>query len=234
MVEKDGYMGEKVVLEVKQRELVGKKVSKLRKQGLVPGVVYGEHIKSKAVEASYIDVQRVWRAAGRRQPIELSVDGAKHLAMIKSADIDPVKHRIRHLGLHIVNRNEKVETEVPVKIKLDEGNEVTPAERAGLVVLTALEKVEVEALPGDLPEAIYVNGEVLAEEGQHVSVSDLIVPKGVTVLTDPEIVIATVYEPSAIAAQNEEAAGEAESVADVEADNGAAEAPTEEKTDEKK
>lgn len=227
-------MGEKVLLEVKQRELIGKKVSKLRKQGLVPGVVYGENIKSKAVEAPYIEVQRVWRAAGRRQPIELSVDGAKHLAMIKSADIDPVKHRIRHLGLHIVNRNEKVETEVPVKIKLDEGNEVTPAERAGLVVLTALEKVEVEALPGDLPEAIYVNGEVLAEEGQHVSVSDLIVPKGVAVLTDPEIVIATVYEPSAIAAQNEEAAGEAESVAEVESENGAAEAPAEDKADEKK
>ncbi|HSE29407.1 MAG TPA: 50S ribosomal protein L25 [Candidatus Saccharimonadales bacterium] len=226
-------MGEKVVLEVKQRKLVGKKVSKLRKEGLVPGVIYGEHLKSKAVEASYIDVQKVWRVAGRRQPIEVSVDGAKHLAMIKSADIDPVKHRIRHLGIHVVNKNEKVETEVPVKIKLDEGNETTPAERAGLVVLTALEKVEIEALPNDLPEAIYVNGEVLAEEGQHVSVSDLIVPKGVKVLTDPEIVIATVYEPSAIAAQNEETAGAGESPAEVESENGSAEPEAESKKEEK-
>jgi large subunit ribosomal protein L25 len=213
-------MVEKVVLNVKQRSIVGKKVAKLRKEGLVPGVIYGENIKPKSVEATYIDVQKVWRAAGRRQPIELNFDGVKHLAMIKTADIDPVKHMIRHLGLHIVNKNEKVETEVPVKIKLEEGNEVTPAERAGLVVLMALEKVEIEALPGDLPEAIYFDGEKLIEEGQHASVVDLIVPKGVTILTDPEIVIATVYEPSAIAAQNEEAAGVAENVAEVEVENG--------------
>lgn len=214
-------MGEKVVLEVKLRKVVGKKVSKLRQQGLVPGVVYGEKVKSQPVEAGEMEVARVWKAAGKRQPIELDLDGARHLVMIKTVDIDPVKHKIRNLGLHVVNKNEKVEAEVPVKVRLAEGNEETPAERAGLVVLMAIEKVEVEALPNDLPEAVFFDGEKLTEEGQHATVADILPTKGVAILTEPEITIATVYEPAALAAQNEATGGQAEEVSEVTAENGA-------------
>lgn len=203
-------MGEKVELTVEQRSIVGKKVSKLRSEGLVPGVVYGEGHKAQAVMAPLVDAQKAWLSAGRRQPIELTLGKSKHLAMIKSIDLDPVKHKIRHLSFHIVNKNETVDAEVPVKIKLNQGNDETPAERAGLVVLMTLEKVQVKALPSELPEAVYFDGEKLESEGQHATIADLILPKGVKVDAEPDQVIASVYEPGALAAKNEEAAGSAQ------------------------
>lgn len=222
-------MGEKVAIAVEEREIIGKKVARLRKEGMVPAVVYGANIKPHSVMAPAVDMQKVWQAVGKRQPLELTVGKTKHLAMIKSADIDPVKHKVRHISFHVVKQDEKVDAEVPIRIRLSEGNDVTPAERAGLVVLTTLESIEVSALPGNLPEALEFDGEKLAQEGQHATVADLILPEGVTVDADPEQVIASVYEPSALAAQNEALAGEATSEAEVESENG--EAPTE--TDEK-
>lgn len=218
-------MGDKVLLTVEERKLLGKKVKKLRKDGLVPGVVYGHGIDAQPVMANAKVAEKVWQTAGRRQPVELTVSGKKHLAMIKSADIDPLKRRLRHLSFQVVNQNEEVETEVPVRID-NEGE--TAAERAGLVVLQAIETVEVSALPSKLPEFVIVPSDKLLADGDHVNVSDIVTPDGVQILTDPEIVVASVYEPSALAAQNEAAAGEATDESEVEAEKGA-EAEGEEK-----
>lgn len=218
-------MGDKVLLTVEERKLLGKKVKKLRKDGLVPGVVYGHGIDAQPVMANAKVAEKVWQTAGRRQPVELTVSGKKHLAMIKSADIDPLKRSLRHLSFQVVNQNEEVETEVPVRID-NEGE--TAAERAGLVVLQAIETVEVSALPSKLPEFVIVPSDKLLADGDHVNVSDIVTPDGVQILTDPEIVVASVYEPSALAAQNEAAAGEATDESEVEAEKGA-EAEGEEK-----
>lgn len=220
-------MGEKVKLTVEARTVTGKKVAKLRKEGLTPAVVYGSDQEATPVMASTMVVQKVWQSAGKRQPIELTVaGGAKRLAMIKSADIDPVKHKVRHLSLHVVKQNEKVDAEVPIRVRLDEGNDVTPAERAGLVVLTTMESVAVRALPNNLPEAMEFDGEKLTEEGQHATIADLIAKDGVEVDAEPDQVIATVTSTAAIAAANDSLAGDAESEADVASENGAStEAP---------
>lgn len=229
-------MGEKAKLTVEERAVTGKKVAKLRKEGIVPAVVYGSDMKPQSVMASTVDVQKVWQAAGKRQPIELTLGTVRRLAMIKSADIDPVKHKVRHLSLHVVKQNEKVDAEVPIRIRLNEGNDETPAERAGFVVLTTLESVSIKALPNDLPAALEFDGEKLTEEGQHATVADLIVPKGVEVDAEPDQVIASVTSTAALAAANEALAGEAESEADVQSENGAAEPapePEEDKKDKK-
>ncbi|HEU5187125.1 MAG TPA: 50S ribosomal protein L25 [Candidatus Saccharimonadales bacterium] len=227
-------MGEKVKLTVEERSVTGKKVARLRKEGLVPAVMYGNDVAAKSVMAPSMLVQKVWHAAGKRQPIELTLGHTKRLAMIKSADIDPVKHKVRHLSLHVVKQNEKVDAEVPIKIKLSEGNDETPAERAGLVVLTTVESVPVRALPNNLPEALEFDGEKLTEEGQHATIADLIVPEGVEVDAEPDQVIASVTSTAALAAANEALAGEAESEADVPAENGAVEAtPETEETSDK-
>lgn len=216
-------MGEKVKLTVEERSVTGKKVARLRKEGMVPAIVYGNDVATKPVMAPAMAVQKVWQAAGKRQPIELTVGTVRRLAMIKSADIDPIKHKVRHLSFHVVKQNEKVDAEVPIKTKLAEGNDVTPAERAGLVVLTTLESVGVRALPNNLPGALEFNGENLTEDGQHATIADLIVPEGVEVDAEPDQVIASVTSTAALAAANEALAGEAENEAEVPAENGAAE-----------
>lgn len=210
-------MGDKVVLTVEERTVLGKKVKQLRKQGLVPGIVYGADFASKAVMAPANVATKAWHTAGKHHPIELTIGKTKKLAMIKSAEVDPVKHKLRHLSLHVVKSNEKVETEVPVKVA---GEGETPAERAGLVVLQALEAVQIQALPAKLPDYLEVPGDKLTEAGVHVTVADIIPVDGVEVMTDPDIVVASVYEPSALAAANEAAAGEGTEDTEVEAENG--------------
>lgn len=194
-------MGEKVVLAAEERKLLGKKVKQLRKEGFVPGVMYGHDMPATAIMAKGVEATKAWRAAGKHRPIELSVSGKKRLAMVKSADLDPVKHRLRHLSLHLIKQNEKVEAEIPVKIK---GEGETPAEKLGLVVLQALESIEVVALPTKLPEVLEVASEKLVEPGDHVTVADVLPVEGVEIKTDPGVVVASVYEPSAIASQHAE------------------------------
>lgn len=200
-------MGDKVFLTVENREVIGKKVKRLRKQGIVPAVVYGSGMEATLVMAQATEAEKAWRDAGRRQPVELTLGGKKHLAMIKSADLEPVKRHLRHLSLHVVKQNEKVETEVPVHV-VGEGE--TPAEKAGLVVLKTIDTVQISALPKNLPEFVEVPGDTLAEAGDHVTVAQIVPLEGVEIQTDPEQIVATVYEPSALAAANEAAAGQAD------------------------
>ena len=212
-------MGEKVELTLQDRTIVGKAVKNLRRQGLVPAIVYGAKFETRAVQGQGLEMAKAYRTVGRRHPVEIHLGTQKKLAMIKSADLDPVKRTLRHIEFHVIKQNEKVETEVPIVI---EGTGETPAEKAGLVVLTTIDTVEIEALPSHLPDNLVLVGEKLAEVGDHLTIADLKVPEHVTVLSDPAQVVATVYEPSALQAANEAAGGDAkpEDVEDVAAEHG--------------
>ena len=218
-------MGDKVVLSVEEREILGKKVKQLRKQGYVPAVMYGSDMKAKPIMAQAQDAARAWHKAGKHQPVEVAVGKTKKLAMIKSADLDPVKRSLRHLSLHVVKQNEKVETEVAIRIA-NEGE--TEAEKAGLVILQTTEMVPIAALPKNLPDFLEVGSEKLAAAGDHVTIADIVPVEGVEILAEPEQLIATVYEPAALAAQNEAAAGDATDESEVESENGAEEGESEE------
>lgn len=228
-------MGEKVVLTVEERNVIGKKVKQLRKQGFVPAIVYGSEMEPVAVQAETVAATKAWRTAGKHQPVEITIGGKTRLAMIKSADLQPVKRSLRHLSLHVVKQNEKVETEVAVHVT-NAGE--TPAEKAGLVVLKTIETVQIAALPKSLPDAVEVPGEKLAEAGDHVTVADILPIDGVTVLSDPDQIVATVYEPGALQAANDAAGGDAVDETVVDAENGAEAVPAEgeeaAKADEKK
>jgi len=217
-------MGDKVVLTVEERNILGKKVKQLRKQGFVPAIVYGGDMQATAVQADAAAATKVWKTAGKHQPVEITLSGKKQLTMIKSADLEPTKRSLRHLSLHVVKGNEKVETEVAIHVK---GSGETPAEKAGLVVLTTIESVQISALPKNLPDAVEVPGEKLVEAGHHLTVADILPIDGVTILSDPEQIVVTVYEPGALAAANEAAGGAATDVADVEAEKGAEATPAE-------
>jgi large subunit ribosomal protein L25 len=213
-------MGEKVELSVTLRDVTGKKVASLRKEGYVPAVVYGHDFPAQSVMADSVPMTKAVHRAGKHHPVELTIGDQKRLAMIKATDFDPVKHTVRHVAFHVVKQNEEVETEVPVVVT---GEGETPAEKAGMVVLTGTETVQVKALPNNLPDQLEVQGEKLVEVGDHLTVADIVAPKGVTIMSEPELVVATVYEPSALQAANEAAGGDAEvgDEATVESEEGA-------------
>lgn len=201
---------EEVMLEVKKREVLGKAVKRLRKEGLVPAVIHDHGKESIHVEGQYLEVLKAYQQAGKHHPVNLSAGDHKYTVLIKHVDIDPRRHELRHVVFNAVKANEKVDAEIPVRIRYDEGNDSTPAERAGLVVLTQLDAVEVEALPRDLPDFLEFDGEKLVEVGNSLTVADLIVPANVTIKTDPGHPLATVFEPSALQAANDAAGGDAE------------------------
>jgi large subunit ribosomal protein L25 len=201
---------DKLELDLQTRETVGKGLNALRRSGQVPAVIHDHGKDSVIVQGEYMNVYKTVNQAGKNHPIAVSVGGKKYTALVKDVSLDPRKGTYTHIVFNAVNANETVTAEVPLHAKYDEENESSPAERAGLIVLHNVEVVEVEALPANLPDALYFNGETLVEAGNQLTVADLIVPKNVTIKTEESTVIATVFEPSALAAANDSAGGDAE------------------------
>lgn len=199
-----------VTLTLEERKVTGKSVKHLRKAGVVPAVIHDHGKPSIVVQVGYQSVLKAYQSAGKHHPVELTASGKKYTALIKSITFDPKYNAITHIVFNAVKANEKVEAEIPIKPRYDEGNDSSPAERASLIVLANLETVQVKALPKDLPDVLEYDAEKLVEVGDHVTVADLIVPSGVEVETSAEHAIATVYEPSALQAKNDALAGEAE------------------------
>jgi large subunit ribosomal protein L25 len=208
-------------VKLQQRTVVGKGLNRLRHDGVVPAVIHNHGAESIHVMGKEAELIKVYQAAGKHHPLNLEVGDDKYLALIKDAHFNPVKRRLQHVVFQAIKRDEKVEAEVPIRI---EGE--VPAEKVGLMLLHQLDSVEIEALPKDLPDELIVGADKLVELHDKVTVADLQIPAGVTVLTDLEHPIATVAESRAMAAEEAEAA-EAEGVGGEEGEEGQAEASAE-------
>lgn len=211
-----------ISLTLDERTVTGKKVARLRQQGFVPSVVYGGKSTPLSTQSQFVETSKVAHAAGKHTPVHLTIDGKKKLAIIKSIDMDPVRHQVRHIAFHTIKQNEKIVTEVPIILT---GQGESLAEKAGLVVLQALEMIEIRAIPANLPESFEVSIATLESPDDKLTLADVQLPDGVEyadVEQDTSLVIANVYEPSALQAANEAAGGEAEEdVEDVESEHGA-------------
>lgn len=208
-------------VKLKQREVIGKGLNKLRHDGVIPAVIHNHGQPSIHVMAPEVELLKVYQLAGKHHPLNLEVGDEKYLALIKDAHFDPVRRRLQHVVFQAIRRNEKVEAEVPVRL---EGE--IPAEKVGLMVLHQLDSVQIEALPANLPDELVVSTEKLAELHDKITVADLEVPEGVTVLDEPDHPIATVVETRAQVAE-EAAEDEAEGVGGEEDEEGQAEAGAE-------
>ncbi len=224
-------MGDKLTLKLDSREVQGKKVAKLRKEGIVPAVVYGPGIEPLSVQAAENVIEKVYRQAGTYTPVHLTIGSKRKIAMIKDVDFEPVKGSIRHVSFHAVKASDPVNAEVPVHL-VGEGE--SEAEKNGLIVLQALDKIEVRALPMDLPDAVEISIVDLKEPGDKVTLASATLPEGVEFVEHDDghhdddeekphvtdLMVASVWEPAALQAANEAAAGDAEDESEVESDNG--------------
>jgi len=212
---------EDINLTLEKRTITGKAVKQLRRDGFLPAVIHDHGKPSINVSGGYLQLHRAYLQAGKHQLLQLKVGDQSYTVLIKTAEFDPRKHRLNHIVFGAVKSDEKVTAEIPVRLSDD-----IPAEKTSLVVINQLDNVTVEALPKDLPDELVIDASGLIEIGDKVSVSDIVPPPGVTIMTDPTHAIATVYEPSALAAANESAGGAAE------AETPAEEAETAEETTE--
>ncbi len=190
-----------ITLSLEKREVVGKQVRALRREGKVPAVIHNHGKASVIVNAPFVEITKVYAAAGKHHAVDLTVGSDKYLAIIKDVDLDPRLNTLRHVVFNAVRQNEKVQTEVPIELEGD-----SPAEKAGLMILHQLEHVDVEALPRALPDKLVVSVENLIEIGDKITIADLVVPEGVTVLTEADHPIAAVIETPAQISEEDEAA----------------------------
>jgi large subunit ribosomal protein L25 len=221
-------------LKLDIRTASGKQAAKLRAEGLVPSVIYEGHKETVLAQSPIVETTKLVHSAGKHSPVTLAVDGKKRLAMIKSIDIEPVKQKVRHVAFHAIKQNEVITAEVPITLV---GLGESEAEKAGLIILQTIEHVQVKAKPADLPEAIELSVVELATAEERITVADITLPTGVEfadVEQDLDLVIANVYEPAALEAANEAAAGDAVIDDEPEAENGAEEAPAAESAEETK
>lgn len=203
-------MGEQTIeLDMQLRETTGKAVKHLRRQGQVPAVIHDHGKASVLVQAPYTVLHHAYQQAGRNRLISLKAGAKSYTALIKDATFEPRKNQLTHVVFNAVKRNQKVEAEVPVRPRYAAGNDSSPAERAGLIVLTQTNTVLVRAVPDKLPEALEYDAEQLAAEGDQVMVSALIVPDGVEIVEE-EAPVATVTSSAALDAANAATAGTAE------------------------
>ena len=211
---------EEIAIELKNRDVTGKAVRRLRDQGMVPAVIHDHGKDSVIVMGSAVDLLKAYHQAGKHHPVSLKTEKKEYMAIIKEAEFDPKKHQLRHIVFNAVNANQTVTTEVPIHMVFAEGNEVSPAERAGFVVLSQLEAVEVEALPKYLPDFLEFDGEKLVEVGDQATVADIKPVEHVVVTTDAAHPLATVFEPSALQAANDDAGGDEEEITETEKPEG--------------
>jgi large subunit ribosomal protein L25 len=209
---------DKITLSANKREILGKKVHALRAEGQTPGVVHDHGKQSLHIAVSEKDLKKVYSTAGKHHPVVLKVEGKSYTTLIKEVTLKPATSQIYHSVFQAVNVNETVKAEIPVQLVGE-----VPAEKASLLVLQNLDKVEVEALPGDLIDMLDIDATVLAEAGDKITVGDIKVPSGIVITTDPELSIATVEIPKDQIAEADAAQAELAEDASAADEEGAAE-----------
>jgi large subunit ribosomal protein L25 len=167
-----------------RRELTGRKVGQLRRQGLVPVVVYGNVKQPVNLQVDIKMLERMLHAGGDTRVVEVTVnDGGKHNVLVKNVQREPVGHRLLHADFYAVNMSEKQRVTVPL---------VTTGKPAGMVtgvmVLKLHEAIHIEALPADIPGEIEVDISPMTME-RPITIADLPKVKGVSYVDDPEEVL---------------------------------------------
>jgi large subunit ribosomal protein L25 len=189
---------ETVTLTAQPREGRGKRVAaKLRKQGLVPAIVYGHKEATAAVTLPQVDLERALRNHVR--VVDLQTDGKTETALIREVQYDHLGKEILHVDFERHSKDERIHVDVPLELR------GTPTGLgAGVVLDQPLHSLEVECLVIAVPESIRVRIEGL-QLGHAIHVKELQLPEGVVALADPDAVVvqlkAALPEPEAVAAE---------------------------------
>jgi len=220
---------------VHEREHRGSRESRrLRKSGLIPGVLYGRGNKPHPISVHERELRRVLTGGhGLHAILDVVLDGQKstHSSILKEYQVDPIRGKIEHFDLQEVRLDEAIQTEVVVELVGE-----SAGTKAGGVLSQVTREIRVEALPLEVPERIELDVTAM-EIGDTLRLSDLPPREGVTYLDDPETVLATVTVPTKVEEPEPEELEEGEEGEEgevpegEEAPEGAAEAPAEGETD---
>jgi large subunit ribosomal protein L25 len=181
-------------LTLDAREAQGKANKRLRREGFVPGVVYGKGEESTPVQVDAKTFEALYRAAGKTSVVKFHLPGRRRATsgLIKSVQRHPLSGSAIHVDYYLVNLKQEMEVDIPLSFV----GESPAVEESGGTLLHNLSTVRVKALPGDLPHEIEVNVAVLTSLDVSIHVADLNLNRDlITVMTDGETLVATVVPP---------------------------------------
>src|SRR5918994_212638 len=200
-------------LTLDAREAHGKANKRLRREGIVPGIVFGKGEDSTPVQVNAKTFETLYRSAGRTSVVKFRLPGQSRATsgIIKSVQRHPLSGNPLHVDFFIVNLKQEMENDIPLNFT----GEAPAVEATGGTLLHNLSSIHVKALPGDMPHEISVDVSVLTSLDVAIHVKDLNLNRDlVQVLTDGETLVATVVpprieeEPEPVVEEGEELEGE--------------------------
>jgi large subunit ribosomal protein L25 len=199
-------MSDRIVIVAEPREVTGKKVKQLRREGYVPAIIYGQ-AEPVSIQIETLPLRRALRVAGMTQLATIDVDGKMYTVLAREIQQHVTRRDILHVDFFEVDMKSTITSEAEI-ITIGESPTVESGE--GMINVT-LYSVEIECLPDDLISSLEVDLGLIQTTDDAIYVSDLVAPDGVTILTDPETQIARFeFSRADIEEEEEEEFGEME------------------------
>lgn len=171
---------EKVVISATRRTVIGKQVRALRREGKLPGVIYGHNVEPAPISMDLRDATKTLAGLTASSIVTINLDGIESAALVREKQRDFIKGTLRHVDFQVVSLTEKIRAEVSVEL-----TGISPAVKDyNGVIVTGLDAIEVEALPQDLPERLIVDISKLGKIGEGIFVRDLKFAANVEILSN--------------------------------------------------
>jgi large subunit ribosomal protein L25 len=192
---------EKVILNADRRDVTGKKVKAMRREGKLPAVIYGHGIDSTAITLDAREANKVLAGVGASTLITIDLEGEEYSVLVRSRQNHVLRRHLLHVDFQALSMTETVRASVALVL----GDEEAPAiKEYGAMIITGVESLEIECLPTDLIDRIVVDVTSLESIGDSILVKDLPMPDGITILDDPETMVVVATAPAAEEVEEEE------------------------------
>ena len=192
---------EKVILDAEKRDLVGKKVKFIRREGKIPAIIYGKDFDSTPISLDKRNTTNILSKVSSSTILTLKIGDEEQPTLIRDMQKDYIRNEITHIDFLAVSAKEKLRTTVSINLI----GEAPVLKEYDALMVTGIEGIEVECLPQDLPEVIEVDVSSINEIGEAIYVKDLPIPTDVDFLTDPEelVVVATAIKEEVVEEEEE-------------------------------
>ncbi len=184
---------EREVIDAVRRSVIGKQVKALRREGKLPAILYGSTIEPTPVLMDLKSASNTLNRLPGSALVSINLEGENLVSLVREKQRNVLTGTITHVDFQVVSMKEKIRTEVSVEIR----GEAPAVKNFNGILVQNVDELEVEALPGDLPERIIVDVSGLTNIGQSVTLRDIAIPEKVTVLDDLDLVLVVVTAPEA-------------------------------------
>ena len=185
---------EKIIIQANRREVIGKQVKALRREGKIPAVIYGHGIEPTPITLDAREASKTLASVGRSTLISIDLEGETYSVLVRDRQNHVLRRNLLHVDFQALSMTETVRASV--SLVMSEG-EAPAVEAYGAMIITGIESLDIECLPSDLIDRIVVDISSLESIGDSILVKDLPVPDGFTIWDDPETMVVVATAPAA-------------------------------------